>query len=52
MRQASHLKDFHTKLLRDGIVVNTTPTDWHPIKQMQLLKFDGQHWAVFGDVIG
>jgi branched-chain amino acid transport system substrate-binding protein len=52
MRQASNLKDFHTKLLRSGIVINTTTTDWHPIKQMQLLKFDGQHWAVFGDVIG
>jgi branched-chain amino acid transport system substrate-binding protein len=31
--------------------VNTSPTNYHPIRQTQLAKFDGTHWVRFGDVI-
>ena len=34
-----------------GIKVNTSPTDYHPIQQMQLQKWDGKTWVRFGDVI-
>jgi hypothetical protein len=29
----------------------SAPTDFYPIKQMQLEKFDGQRWAPFGEII-
>ena len=36
-----------------GSKVNTTPTDFFPVKQMQLTRFDGtQAWVLFGDIIG
>jgi branched-chain amino acid transport system ATP-binding protein len=31
--------------------VNTSPTNYHPIRQMRLGKFDGTHWVPFGDLI-
>jgi branched-chain amino acid transport system substrate-binding protein len=33
-----------------GIKVNTTATDWYPLKQMQMGKFDGERWVLFGKV--
>jgi branched-chain amino acid transport system substrate-binding protein len=38
-------------MLLAGIKVTTSPTDYHPIKQMQLAKFDGKTWVRFGAVI-
>ena len=34
-----------------GIEVNTAPDDYFPIEQMQLMRFDGEAWRLFGDVI-
>jgi hypothetical protein len=34
-----------------GIMVNTSPDDYFPIEQMQLMKFSGEAWELFGDVI-
>ena len=33
-----------------GIKVNTSPTDWYPLKQMQMGRFDGTRWVLFGKV--
>ena len=51
MRQATNLKDFSVDVLLPGIKINTSPTDFFPIEQMQLMKFDGAAWHLFGDVI-
>jgi branched-chain amino acid transport system substrate-binding protein len=51
MRQAASLKDFALPLLLPGIKVNTTPTSFAPIKQVQMAKFDGQRWNLFGDLL-
>ncbi|MGY8631658.1 ABC transporter substrate-binding protein [Bradyrhizobium sp. 14AA] len=51
MKQAANLKDFHTDLLLPGIMVNTSPDDYFPIEQMQLMRFNGQAWELFGEVI-
>jgi len=50
MKQAANL---HTTppMLLPGITVSTSPTDYHPIKQMQLAKFNGKTWVLFGQVI-
>ena len=38
-------------MLLPGIKINTSPDDFFPIEQMQLQKFDGEAWHLFGDVI-
>jgi branched-chain amino acid transport system substrate-binding protein len=51
MKQATNLHDLELPTLMPGIKVNTSPTNYRPIRQMQLAKFDGTHWVPFGDVI-
>jgi ABC-type branched-subunit amino acid transport system substrate-binding protein len=51
MKQAANLKDFHTDMMLPGINVNTSPDDFFPIEQMQLMKFNGEAWELFGDII-
>ena len=51
MKQAASLKDFTSEVLLPGIKVNTAANDFFPIEQMQLMKFNGEAWEVFGDII-
>jgi ABC-type branched-subunit amino acid transport system substrate-binding protein len=51
MKQAANLKDYRTEVLLPGIKINTSPTDFAPISQLQLMKFKGEKWELFGDVI-
>jgi branched-chain amino acid transport system substrate-binding protein len=50
MRQAANLKDVALPMLLPGVKINTSPTDFYPIEQMQLAKFDGERWVLFGEV--
>jgi len=52
MRQAANLKNFEIPSLLPGIRINTSPTDYYPIEQLQLTRFDGKQWVLFGDIIG
>jgi branched-chain amino acid transport system substrate-binding protein len=51
MKQAANVKNFELPLLLPGIKINTSPTDFAPIEQEQLAKFDGEKWALFGETI-
>ena len=51
MKEAANLKDFASDVLLPGIKINTGPDDFFPIEQMQLMKFNGTSWELFGDVI-
>ncbi len=51
MKQAANLKDFRTEVLLPGISVNTGPADFAPISQLQLMRFKGERWELFGDII-
>jgi ABC-type branched-subunit amino acid transport system substrate-binding protein len=51
MKQAASLKDFRTEVLLPGIKINTSATDFAPISQLQLMRFKGEKWELFGDVI-
>ncbi len=51
MKQAANLKDFRTEVLLPGIKINTSPTDFAPISQLQLMRFKGERWELFGDII-
>jgi branched-chain amino acid transport system substrate-binding protein len=51
MRQAANLKGFQLGMLLPGISINTSPTDYDPIKQMQMRTFTGNHWEAIGPVV-
>jgi ABC-type branched-subunit amino acid transport system substrate-binding protein len=51
MKQAASLKDFRTEVLLPGIKINTSATDFAPISQLQLMRFKGEKWELFGDII-
>src|SRR6202161_1109426 len=51
MKQAASLKEFRTEMLLPGIKINTSATDFAPISQLQLMKFTGERWVLFGDII-
>jgi branched-chain amino acid transport system substrate-binding protein len=51
MRQTTNLHDAPDVILLPGITVNTSPTNYHPIKAMQLQKWDGKTWVRFGSII-
>jgi branched-chain amino acid transport system substrate-binding protein len=51
MKQAANLKNLSLGMLIAGITINTSPTDYFPLEQMQLAKFDGERWVMFGEVL-
>jgi branched-chain amino acid transport system substrate-binding protein len=50
MRQVANIKDLSLPMLLPGIKINTSPTDFAPIEQEQLAKFDGERWVLFGEM--
>jgi len=51
MKQAASLKDFAPDTLLPGVKINTSPTDFAPIEQLQMMRFKGEKWDLFGDII-
>ena len=51
MKQAASLKDYRTEVLLPGIKINTSPSHFAPISQLQLMQFKGERWVLFGDTI-
>jgi branched-chain amino acid transport system substrate-binding protein len=50
MRQVAAIKDLSLPMLLPGIKINTSATDFAPIEQEQLAKFDGERWVLFGEM--
>ncbi len=51
MHQAGNLQPHECDILLPGIQPSTTPKNFHPIRQMQLSKWDGASWKLFGEII-
>ena len=51
MKQAANLKDLELPMLLPGMKINTSPTNYSPIRQMQLMTFNGENWELFGDLL-
>ena len=61
MRRQSHARERHEagrepeglphRVLLPGIKINTSATDFAPIAQLQLMRFKGEKWELFGDII-
>jgi branched-chain amino acid transport system substrate-binding protein len=52
MRQAASMKGYRVETLLPGITINTSGSDFAPIEQVQLERFDGKQWVLFGEVMG
>src|SRR3954449_755526 len=51
MKQAASLKDVTSDTALPGIKANTSPTDYRVNKQLQMMKFNGERWELFGPII-
>jgi branched-chain amino acid transport system substrate-binding protein len=51
MKQAASVTDLELGGLLPGIKVNTSATDFAPLSQLQLMRFKGDTWERFGDII-
>ncbi len=51
MRQAANHQKLKLPLALPGITVSTSPTDFYPIQAVQLQRFQGETWHLFGDVM-
>jgi branched-chain amino acid transport system substrate-binding protein len=51
MAQAASIEELELPMLLPGVVIDTSASDFYPIESMQLAKFDGAKWVLFGEVI-
>ena len=51
MKQAANLKDVVLDLGLPGMKINTSPTDYRVNKQLQMMKFNGERWELFGPIL-
>jgi branched-chain amino acid transport system substrate-binding protein len=51
MKQATNVQNLDNPVVLPGITINTSPTNYHPIRQLQLMRWTGKTWDLFGDVI-
>ena len=52
LRQATDIKDLQLPMMLPGIKINTSPKDYLPVEQAHLMRFDGERWVRFGDILG
>jgi branched-chain amino acid transport system substrate-binding protein len=52
MKQAASIKNLELPLLLPGMKLNTSATDFYPVGQLQLERFDGTQWKLFGPLMG
>ncbi|MBC7578189.1 MAG: ABC transporter substrate-binding protein [Tardiphaga sp.] len=51
MKEAASLKSFAPDTLLPGVTITTTATDFYPIEQLQMQRFKGEKWELFGPII-
>jgi hypothetical protein len=51
MTQAANIKDLTLPMLIPGIKVKTSPTDFFPVNQLNIIRFDGTAWVLEGSLI-
>jgi branched-chain amino acid transport system substrate-binding protein len=51
MKQAASLKNYDNPMLLPGIKINTSATDFYPIQAVQLARFKGESWELFGNIL-
>ena len=52
LRQATGINHVQMPLMLPGITIDLSPTDYLPVDQVQLIRFDGARWVRFGSILG
>ncbi len=52
MRRASDIQNMELGGMLPGIKINTSSTDYYPVEQVRLQRFDGKQWVLFGELLG
>jgi branched-chain amino acid transport system substrate-binding protein len=51
MKQAASFSKFKVPVLLPDITISTSATDFYPIQSVQLQRFKGESWELFGDIM-
>ena len=51
MRQAANLRNFHAAMLIEGVNLDTSPTNYEPMRKLRMVRFDGERFTYFGEII-
>jgi branched-chain amino acid transport system substrate-binding protein len=51
LRHATQVRGFDGGLLLPGVTINTSPVDYVTVKQMQMQRFNGERWELFGPIL-
>ena len=51
MRQAANFQKYALPMLLSGITISTSPTDYYPVQAVQLQRFKGESWQLFGEIM-
>jgi branched-chain amino acid transport system substrate-binding protein len=51
MRKAANIHNLRLPMLLPGITISTSPTNFHPVNEEQMARFNGEHWVRFGPVL-
>jgi len=51
MKQATNVKNLEVPVLLPGIKVNTSSSDYHTVRALQLARWNGKSWVRFGEII-
>jgi hypothetical protein len=51
MKQATSLNKVTFDLSLPGISISTSPTDYRVNKQLQMERFNGERWELFGPIL-
>jgi peptidoglycan/xylan/chitin deacetylase (PgdA/CDA1 family) len=51
MKQVANMRGVEAPLLLPGIKMNTSPTDFYPIQSVQMQRFKGETWELFGGIL-
>lgn len=52
MKQAANMKNIEIDGVPTGVTITTSPTNYSPVSQLQLMRIKGESWELFGPVIG
>jgi branched-chain amino acid transport system substrate-binding protein len=51
LKQSLNVRNLHGPVMLPGATINTSPENYFPLRQLQLSRFNGENWELFGDLL-
>jgi hypothetical protein len=51
LKQSLNIRNLHGPVMLPGATINTSPDNYFPLRQLQLSRFNGENWELFGDLL-